>query len=86
MKREIAFPPTPLRTIQQHIIIPGTMEFQKNKKIGVMTPGTIENQQYQGFVNGVNQNQLQTYPQSYWPQSFAYTQQPSSGNLTYPQF
>ena len=62
------------------------MEFQKNKKIGVMTPGTIENQQYQGFVNGVNQNQLQTYPQSYWPQSFAYTQQPSSGNLTYPQF
>jgi hypothetical protein len=77
MKREIALPPTPAPTIQP-IIIPGTMENQQNNMTSIMTPATFENQQYMATAN-----QLQAYN---WPQSYAFTQQPLSGNRAYPQF
>jgi hypothetical protein len=91
MKREIALPPTPPPNIQP-IIIPGTMENTQNNMTSIMTPGTIENQQYMAAAYqanqglGGNQNQQQPFPQRNWPQTFANTQQPLSGNQTYPQF
>ena len=73
------------------VMTPGTIENQQYMA-KVMTPGTFENQQYMAAAYqanqglGGNQNQPQAFPQSNWPQSYANTQQPPSGNRTYPQF
>ena len=100
MKREIALPPTiipgTMENQQNNMTSVTSSRTTENQQYmtNVMTPGTIENQQYmagayqenQGLVNGGNQNQPQAYPQSNWPQSYANTQQPPSGNQTYTQF